>query len=406
MAKQKKKKPIENTVDRILSVYKQNLLAIHTYYDKFVDIAVNEDKDGTKKSIEYLKKCLEEVGINTKHNKDEKDLSITKEKATEFAIKMMDRPKLSSKHFEILSTSSFLLLNNYFEYLLSDLLTYYYNKYRKALNSKDIKMTLKEVDEYETIQELEKAIIFREVETMLIELSFDKLLKHFSEKLNIELNNEIIDWEVIKEFRERRHLLVHNGSLVNKKYLSVTNNPEKLKIGDKIDISKEYFYKAYNEYKIAGWMLSYECWGNWDNTKTDQAILKMLFDSFDELKNGFVDNSYRITQYMAKIEPRNEKQEDYLLRAKINNCIALKKMKKKSQLKAVLKEIKIGTATPIFKLAHSILSDSKPDIIIEYIKQTKTLNEIDFDKYIEWPIYSFIQENKALNKQVEEILKN
>ena len=46
------------------------------------------------------------------------------------------------------------MLNNYFEYLLADLLTYYYSKYKKSLNQKEFKVSLKELEEYETVHDL------------------------------------------------------------------------------------------------------------------------------------------------------------------------------------------------------------------------------------------------------------
>ena len=47
--------------------------------------------------------------------------------------------------------------------------------------------------EYETIEDLEKHLILKEVETLLVELSFDGLLNHFKTKFNISLNEDIIN---------------------------------------------------------------------------------------------------------------------------------------------------------------------------------------------------------------------
>ena len=88
------------------------------------------------------------------------------------------------------------MLNNYFEYLLSDLLSYFYNKHQGSLNDKKFDFTLKEINEYETIEEAVKAFVTKEVETMIVEMTFEKLLEHFASKLKIySLRSELrLDW--------------------------------------------------------------------------------------------------------------------------------------------------------------------------------------------------------------------
>jgi hypothetical protein len=285
-------------------------------------------------------------------------------------------------------------------------LTFYYSKYKDSLSSRELKISLKDICEHESIEELEKSLIYREVESMLVELTFDGLLDHFSKKMQIDLAEQIIDWELIKECRERRHIIVHNGSVVNKKYLTRTNNPDNLKIGDKIKVSKEYFWKSFNEFRLAGHLLSFNCWGNWDKQNIDTAIHQMLMESFEYLQINLYDSCYRLTTYSEKITPRNEDQEDYLLRMKFNQCIALKKLGKKPELKKVLSSIKVGTSTPLFKLAHAILSDNTEKVIIGLVEQAYALEDINKTDYLEWPLFEFLRAKEKMNNKILDLLKN
>lgn len=401
-----KKKVI--SVESILGTFKDNLHSVDFFFNKFGGIAEDEDEGAMNSSFDYIKDAFTSIGIELneeKVGKEKKEKTISEDEIKKLARKLRKKPKLSVQNFQILSSSSFLMLNNYFEYLIADLLSYHYNKYKDTLNSKEFKISLKEMDEYESIDDLEKYLILKEVETMLIELSFDSLLNHFKTKLNISLSSDIVNWDIITECRERRHIIVHNASIVNKKYLSRTNNPEKKKIGDKIKISKEYFQTVFNEIKLAGLLLSYECWGSWDSEKATSAIRDMLDESFDSLSLKDITTCDKITTYIGKIEPRNEEQEDYLMRAKFNKCIALKKQGKKTELNKILATIKVGTSTPLFKLAHAILSEKTEKIILELIEQSYKLEEIDFDSYSEWPLFEFIRNKKELNEKVEDKLK-
>ena len=132
----------------------------------------------------------------------------------------------------------------------------------------------------------------------------------------------------------------------------------------------------------------------------------MLDESFDSLIENELDFCNNLTSFMQQIDPRNEQQEDYMLRAKFNMCIALKKQKKTIELNKVLKSIKVGTSLPLFKLAHGILSDKSDKILLELIDQSYKLEEFDYDSYLEWPMFDFIRSKKRLNTQIEKIIKN
>ena len=395
----------ENSVESILRTFKDNLHSVDFFFRKFGDIAENEDEGAMNTSFEYIKEAFTKVGIQLDNEKEEQN-SINEDKLEKLAKILKKKPKFSVQNFNILSSSSFLMLNNYFEYLIADLLSYHYNKYKDTLNSKEFKVSLKEMAEYETIEDLEKHLILKEVETLLVELSFDGLLNHFKTKFNISLNEDIINWDIINECRERRHLIVHNASIINKKYITRTNNPENKKIGDKITIDKEYFQKVFNEIKLAGLLLSYECWGSWEKDKATKAIRDMLDESFENLLQNNIASCDKITAYISKIEARNEEQEDFLMRAKFNRSIALKKQSKKTELNKILATIKVGTSTPLFKLAHAVLSEKNDNTILELIDQSNKLNDIDFDSYSEWPLFEFIRDKKELNEKIVEKLKN
>lgn len=418
----------DNSIERILESFKNNLSSVELYFDKFGEIAVEEDEGASKKHAEFIEKCFEDIGIDLKSLKEEeekeeeenhniqsdknaensngKKFNLTEKDLKKLVRSFKKQPKISGKNFEILSSSSFLVLNNYFEYLLADLLTYYYLKFKNSLNSKELKVSLKDLGEYESIEELEKSLIYKEVESMLVELTFDGLLSHFKDNLSIGLVDDIINWEVIKECRERRHIIVHNASIVNKKYLTRTGNPDTLKIGDKIFVGKDYFKKAITEFRLAGLLLCFNCWGKWDKDNIDEAISQLMIESFESLQVKDYSNCLRMTKYAEKITARNENQEDLLLRIKFNQCIANKHLHKKSELENLLKTIKVGTATPLFKLAHAILSDKKQDAIIELVEQTKALGDIDEEIYSEWPLFEFLRVQEKLNSKILKKLKN
>lgn len=386
----------EQSVKGTLERFKNNLLAIDDYFQTFGNMAADADNKNAKKKRDEFDQCFKDLNLEIKPNGGE--LKLSRPQISILIKRLNSTTKISIKNFEILSKSALLMLNNYLEYLLSDLLAYHYDKFKNSLNDKKFNVTLKDLTEYDTIAELTKALITKEVESMIVEFSFDDLIAHFHNKLGIDKEEKLIDWNFIAECRERRHLIVHNSSIVNKKYLSRTNNPFNYSIGDEIKIDESYFIKASKEFYIAGLLLSLNSWAKWDKEKITDAIKEILYDSFNLLKIEDFESVVKLTEYAKKIDPRDEDQEDILMRVVFNRLIALKKIKSPLLAKE-LKNIKVGTASPMFKLGYSILKDDHT-AIIDLIKKTELMGDIDLDRYNEWPIYSFLREQSTLNELI------
>lgn len=397
----------KKSVGHIYHNYKSNISAIKLYFEKFGSLAQDEDDTALKKRKEFIYDALDEAGIDLDDidEEDEEEAKIPTENVQTFVNKLSEQPHISAKNYSILSRSSFLMLNNYFEYLIADLITYYYNNFKESLNNKEFNITLKELNEHETINDVTHSLILKEVESMLVDLPFHKVLEHFVEDLDVSLEEDIVEWGKIEEYRERRHLIVHNSSLVNKKYLARTSNPDNYEIGDKVSINEEYFNDASKEFFLAGLLLSLNCWGKWDKQKTDEAIALIVQETFDQLNEEQYDLTSRLTKYAKQIEPRNEDQEDSLLRIRLNRCIALKKIGEKEKLQKELNKLNVGTSSPIFKLAYAILNDDH-DSIIDFVKKANSLDEIDLQKYDKWPIYDFLRDEDQIDTQIREVLSN
>ncbi|EOG6894646.1 hypothetical protein ACLH3K_002448, partial [Flavobacterium psychrophilum] len=228
---------------------------------------------------------------------------------------------------------------------------------------------------------------------------------HFEEKLTISLERDLINWDKIIEFRERRHLIVHNSSIVNKKYISRTKNPFNFKIGEIIHIDNTYFINALKEFKLGGQLLLFNCWGNWDKENIDSALYEIMIQTFEDLKVKNYETVIKTCKYSEKITARNEQQEDIIFRVNINKAIALKKLKNNAELSKTLKNIQVGTASPIFKIAFQILNDNHNGLIDNF-KKAIILDEINIDYYLEWPIFDFVRENEELHFQLLQTFKN
>lgn len=398
----------EKKVKQIFHSFLGNIRSVEIFFDRLSPIAETEDKAIEQERNDYFDKCFKEVfGEDFEISKEgkkasEKKVTISEENLNKFVSKVSKAPNIPAKNYTTLARGAFIMLNNYFEYLFSDLLTYHFKKNTSAIENKKVNISLDELKKYSSIDEAYDDFLYKEVETLLLDLNFEELKSYFQDKLDVSLEEHIVDWSLINEIRERRHIIVHNNSLVNKKYISRSGNPFNLKTDEEINIDVQYFKTALNEMKIAGSLLSLNCWGSWDKEDATDAIAHIMNQSFSELKEENFRTAIKLAAYCEKnIKPRNDEEDDYCYRIKFNHCIALKRLSLNDELSKKLKAIKPGTLSPIFKIAHYVLS-SKYEEVITLIPKAVVADEFSLDKYLDWPLFEEMRQKEEFHKKAIE----
>lgn len=363
-------------------------------------IQQEEEKEENKDdSYSLIKNDVDEKVIQKTDSSD-----FTKSNLFDLMIQMENAPKLQTKNFEILASSTFLILNNYFEFLFADLLTFHFTNNKNLIGEKNINISLNDLKNYSNIEEAYDDFLFKEVEKLLLEMTFEEI-KNYFKKLDVSLSEDFINWDNINEIRERRHLVVHNNSIVNKKYITKSNNPYNLNIGNVAKIDAEYLNKSIVEIQVAGILLIMNCWGKWEKKHATSAIMELLILTYDLLKQKRNKTALRICEYVEKnIKANNDDEENCLIRIKFNYCIALKRIGEKIILEKKLDGLRVGSMTPIFKIAKHILSDEYK-IAISLFKQSIVVDDFIIDDYLEWPIFEEIRNEKKLNSEALEQFK-
>jgi len=371
-------------------VYERFKAKLESEENGIIDIADESQNEDIDKSIEPEEATVEII------DKQESD-KIPKEKIDAFFYKIFQAPKIQTKNFEILSNGTFLMLNNYFEYLFADLLSFHFTNNKNIIEEKNISISLSELKNFSTIEEAYKDLLFKEIEKLLLDLNFEELKEYFK-KLGISLAEDFINWDLINEIRERRHLIVHNNAIVNQKYLNKSKNICNLNIGDNVNIENDYLKNAIDEVLFAGALLIFNCWGKWDKVYASDAISEIVDLTFELLKRKNYSLVNRTCEYVEKmIKPRNEKEETYLLNINFNHCIALKRISKKKELNSKLENIRVGNLTPIYKLAKSVLIEDSEGIK-NVFNQAIIVDDLIIDQYFEWPLFEDLRNNEELHK--------
>ena len=372
--------------------------------DKAQDIIKEQNSKDILKDAEFeiIENDEDNLSIEVQLTENEKE---SKSKHLDLIFEFNNAPKLQTKNFEILTNSSFLMLNNYFEFLFADLLTFHFTNNKNTIEEKNINISLSDLKNYSTIDEAYSEILFKEVEKLLIDMNFEEIKEYFK-KLGVSLSENLINWNKINEIRERRHLVVHNNSIINKKYLSKSENPFNFSIGDNATINANYFKETLEEIQTAGILLIMNCWGKWEKNNATDAIFEILNLTFDLLKEKKYSLTFKICEYVEKnIIAKDDDQENCLIRIKFNYCIALKRKAEIKKLDKKLEEIRVGSMSPIFKIAKHILINEN-ETAISLLKQSIIVDKIKLEDYHEWPIIEELRKDESLNLKAIEQFKN
>ncbi len=407
MRTKKQKKLHTQGIKDIYLSFVSKIDAIELFYTRFFSKTKYDDQQLAAEFSKYLLTNFKNLFNPSDYSdlKDGKNKSFSGKQKEEYKQlqRLMQRvPPIN--YTEILSRGAFIMLNNNFEFLFSDILNYYFRKYPDFLKKESFEMTIDDLKIYNTVNDLYESVVSKKVEKLLFELSLLKLKQFFQDKLNIVFEEQLINWNKIYEIKERRNILIHNNALVNNKYIVTTENPFKLLLNSEVKIDPAYFESSCREIRLAGTIIIFNCWKKWDKINYHLLIEELKILLLDKLKVN--DNLFvvKIGEYIDKnIVPQNENDEKTILWLKFNRCVALKRLGLNSEANEIIKSINVDSLSPIFKVAKYVINEEYVKVI-DNILNAKKIDNLTIDKYEHWSLFEGIRNRENYNKRIRKIL--
>ena len=204
------------------------------------------------------------------------DLEITindDDKKKKFAVRVRSKDLMQQFHhflskmsvhagkLDILLQSSLISGIVFLEIAVSRLLHCHLTQYPDSAKIKEELLSLEEIRNLGTLEEAEKYLIDREVESIM-RGGLKDWIKYFRNCIKVSLSGiDDIQEELVEVF-QRRNLFVHNGGVVNAIYMRNVNDNyfQGLEMDDKITISREYIDSALATIELAGAHFLLEMW--------------------------------------------------------------------------------------------------------------------------------------------------
>jgi len=414
MARKKKKEvKAQQDMKDIQGRFIGNIEALNVFVENVHPIAEKQDIKSVKKIERSVKEINKILGIKLKKKAGEKQKNkeddITDEQIdqiTKIAYEL--KRGISPPQAALLYKSSFVMLMSYFDYLLSDLIQYFFRKYPASLSERELGVTFREIQLFDKINDVIDFVVNKEVENILYNKNLEKQKLYFKNNLKIEIQDDMINWNKINEAMERRHIIAHNDSRINRRYINsvdlsvVPENKKDLKEGERINIHEKYFRNVFEEISVAGIIIIQNCWRKWSKDEAEDADSALNDCIYNELSKERWKIAERLGLFSKICKVCKQQDRLYL---DINYCQSLKWQGKKEELERELKKFDLSSLRPIYILAiHALKSDREN--FYGSIENAVKVDDMIETQLMEWPLFRELKKDKEYEARIKSVFSS
>lgn len=292
-----------------------------------------------------------------------------------------------------------------YDSFLGGLLRCLYRKRPELLNHSEKKLTYSEICEFADLEHAKEAILETEIESLLRKSHPDQF-KSMEDRFGLALRKNLPIWPTFVEVTQRRHLFAHCDGRVSKQYLDVcdehhVNFPKRPDVGEKLEVTHEYFDRAHACIFEIGIKLVHVLWRKLLPHEREKADSNLLMLGFDLL----VVEHYELAITMGNFALQTIKEyssDDIRRRMLINLAQAYKWSGDSTQAAKIIDKEDWSSTSLVFQFAVAILKDQfeKAAGMMDALAATKVVDKGD---YRDWPLFKEFRKSTAFLETYQRI---
>lgn len=361
------------------------------------------NKDIEMINIEKFKSDLQKIGISFDSNKVNEMINQFEDHKFHVEQKeLLKEVKMTREQSDHLYESSLISLITYFELLISNLIREYLEVNPYILNINEKHLTFELLSQLDSIDDALTHIKENEIEKLMYK-GFKEWLVFLEQKIGIKEKLIGEEKDNINELINRRHLLIHNGGIVNTNYLKRVEIGDKnsdLKIGEKVVVDEQYLLKNLERIKRFGTILALNIWRS-ALKKSDYRLAYLIDSSYEFIKN----EEYLLARYFSRFLETEKIDEDFKLLAKINYWQTYKWNDEFDKVKKEIEEFDFSAKAKKYQISKLALLDENQEIIDDIIN--RGLPEgIEVDDLQSWPLFTNLRKHEKYKDFISKLLNN
>jgi len=293
-----------------------------------------------------------------------------------------------------------------FDAFTGALLKAIYIKNEDLLKGISREITLRELFDYQSIDDIKRSMLEKEIETFRRDSYIDQF-SSLEKKFQIQLK-KFDEYPEFIELSQRRNIFVHNDGLVSDQYLSVCERegwkfPKRPAAGDALNVEMEYFGRALRVMSKVGYMLAHTLWA-----KVYPKEHEQLHDSInDRIYQCLEHKRWRLAAELGSFalsEPMRKGVTEINLRIRtINVAIGMKFAGREDEAKSLLRSGDWSASYRDFKLAIHILEENYEEAIKIMLSIGKAGEILNQSSYYSWPLFHKFRERSEFYSTYEKI---
>lgn len=283
-----------------------------------------------------------------------------------------------------------------FEVLVSGLVRAFLALRPEILRSTDTRYTFSDLEPFSTLDDFRRHCA-ENVADGLLRGGFDEWMDWFQQKRKIKVAGVTEDANSLVEIFQRRHLLVHNGGVVNRYYRSKVSGDSLPHEGEVLEVSRTYLQQAIDELTVAGVKLALSLVMKIDSSpeKLEAVDHEIGHIAFDFLTAESWQIAYDLNEWHLSFASKSSTQ----LIAKINMWVAQKNLNGSKAIALEVEGWDTATLSARYRLAKYALLDQH-EKAYELVKSLLDSKDLEPDEWRGWPLLEGVRSYEA--KHVEE----
>jgi hypothetical protein len=299
----------------------------------------------------------------------------------------------AERHRELLYRSVLTGLVGQFEVLISDLAHAFFLRSPNALGTEEKVLSINELKNFESISDAFDFVIANRVDDLL-RGSVSEWQKFFFTRMKIDMAVIAPDWQRFVEFFQRRHLIVHTGGLISRRYLANVSDPllseyfDNAAIGTQATLSASYSKMFTEHFEISGLLLAYHTWLKLypsEQQLIDQFLMQHVYSLMQSGRWGTV----RALASWATTLPDIETSSRIV--HQVNYWLASKELGSWKEIQIEVERFDCSALQPVYALARAALLDDADEFFA--ILDATNGAQLEVQAWMEWPIFTSMRKD-------------
>lgn len=274
------------------------------------------------------------------------------------------------------------------EVLLASLIRQFYLLNPGALGD-DPKFSLKDLQDFGTIDDARDEAVARKVDSV-IQGDLDDWARWLKTYPELKLESYCTEYPRLWELFQRRHLIVHNGGRVSRRYLNKMADFQKHlpELGEELPVDQEYLDRSLDEVEALGNLVAA---GVWTKSRPDEeqvAVHELYLRTYDLMIEG----RWQPVQTICAMAQRRAQREGLKWVLQVNHWLA-----RKREGLPYAEEVEAWDTSALgarFRLAQAALLDDHQSAL-NHVEGLLRAEDLEWSDVLEWPLFEEMRHSEG-----------